>query len=205
MVVPTKCLGHCVAVQTKRRGSVVAVRTKQRGSVWRYRHSVGWGCCVAVQTKRRGSVWRYKQSVRGSVWWYRCGPRRGAPVRGGRRTLPGKHGSQPVSNWKPAGRLSGFRYYRIGCFLAHGPAPPAPSPSPSPQPQPKCVFWVPTLWRGIGNRKSSWRSSGSSRWFTGTSLGSKYSGHSSLGGPWGTLWSLVAVFGKDFEGRFRFP
>ena len=43
-------------------------------------------------------------------------------------------------HWKPAGRLLGFRYYRVGGLLAHGPAPQPPSQiclfalSPSPQP-----------------------------------------------------------------------
>ena len=70
------------------------------------------------------------------------------------------------------------------------------APAPSPSPSPKCVFWGLPLWRGGRSRKSSWRPGGSSSWLTGTFLGSKYSGNSSLGvlggrGPSGVSWQSL--------------
>ena len=62
--------------------------------------------------------------------------------RGPRRT--GK-----ISDWKPGGWRFGFRYYRIGCLLAQGPAP-APAPPPSP---PNVYFGV--LPCGRGNRRGA--------------------------------------------------
>ena len=46
----------------------------------------------------------------------------GAPTNHGRvKSGEMREGPGPTNrHWKPAGRPSGFRYYRIGCFLAHG-------------------------------------------------------------------------------------